>query len=390
MSIQVQGSNHPEFDHVREAFTRNFTHHDELGASVAVTIRGELVVDLWGGWKDKARTQPWTRETRTPLYSGTKPITGICFAMIVERGLLRYEDRVSQYWPEFAAQGKETITLAQLLSHQAGLPGFIEPTTLQQFLSTDFAAARLAAQAPLWPPGTACGYHGATIGPIATTLFKRVEGRSIRQFVAEEIARPFKLGLSIGLDPEDFEHAAEMVTLHGDIELSRLFGVAGQVSASKPHNPNLSAAQQAAMNPPIDGRFANLPEWRAADSPATNGFGNARSLAQFYALVLGHPRNGKRLASPKILAEATRVRVEGLDQVKKVHARWAAGFAVNEGLYGPHSDTFFHAGLGGTFSLGDPVADVSVSYTPNRLGDLFERDPRRRGLVAAVYECLGT
>ena len=390
MKGKLEGYNRPEFEHVREVFTRNFTDHDELGASVAVTRGGELVVDLWGGWKDKARTQPWTRETRAPLWSGTKPITGICFAMIIDRGLATYEDRVSKYWPEFGAEGKESITIAQLLSHQAGLPGFRAPTTVSELLSTELAAARLAAQAPLWPPGTACGYHGVTTGPIASTIFKRIEGRPIRQFVAEEIARPFNLGVSIGLNPEDFELAAETVRPDDDIELRGLFGVDGSVSASKPHNSNLSPAQVAAMNPPIDGRYANLPEWRAADIPSANGFGNAHSMAEFYALVLGHPRNGKRLARPEVIAEATRVRVEGIDQVKKVFARWAAGFAVNEGLYGPNPDTFFHAGLGGTFSLGDPVADISISYTPNRLGELFERDPRRRGLVTAVYNCLGS
>ena len=373
---------------MREVFTRNFTDHDELGASVAVTRGGKLVVDLWGGWKDKARTQPWTRETRAPLWSGTKAITGICFAMLVDRGLVTYEDRVSKYWPEFGAEGKEAITIAELLSHQAGLTGFVEPMTLHEFLSTDVAAARLAAQAPFWSPGTACGYHGMTPGPIVATIFKRIEGRTVRQFVAEEIALPFNLGISIGLNPEDFELAAETVRAEGDIELRGLFGVDGEVSNAKPLNPNLSPAQAAALNPPMDVRYANLPEWRAADIPAANGFGNARSLAELYALVLGHPRNGKRLARPEVIAEATRVRVEGMDQVKNVYARWAAGFAVNEGLYGPNPDTFFHAGWGGTFSLGDPVADISISYTPNLMGALFERDPRRRGLVKAVYDCL--
>jgi CubicO group peptidase (beta-lactamase class C family) len=388
MKGKVEGSNRPQFDRVREVFTRNFADHDELGASVAVTLSGELVVDLWGGWKDKARTQPWTRDTRAPLWSGTKPITGICFAMIVDRGLATYEDRVSKYWPEFGAEGKEAITIAQLLSHQAGLTGFLMPTTLSELLSTDVAAARLAAQPPFWPPGTACGYHGVTTGPIASTIFKRIEGRPIRQFVAEEIALPFNLGVSIGLNTEDFELAAEAVRPEHDIELRGLFSVDGSVSASKPGNPNLSPAQTAAMNPPIDARYANLPEWRAADLPSANGFGNARALAELYALLLGHPRNGRRLARPEVITEATRVRTAGMDQVKNVYARWAAGFAVNEGLYGPNPDTFFHAGLGGTFSLGDPVADISVSYTPNRMGDLFERDPRRRGLVAAVYDCL--
>jgi CubicO group peptidase (beta-lactamase class C family) len=384
----IEGTNRPEFEMVREAFTRNFTDHDELGAAVAVTRGGKLVVDLWGGWKDKARTQPWTRETRAPLWSGTKPITGICFAMIVDRGLTTYEDRVSKYWPEFGAAGKEAITIAQLLSHQAGLPGFAAPTTLDELLSTDLAAARLAAQAPFWPPGTACGYHGVSLGPITATLFKRIEGRTIRQFVAEEIALPFNLGVSIGLNLEDFDQAAETVRPDEGIDLSSFYRVEGAVLDGKAGNPNLSPAQAAALNPPMDVRYANLPKWRAADIPGANGFGNAHSVAEFYALVLGHPRNGKRLASPAVIAEATRVRIEGMDQVKNVHARWAAGFAVNEGLYGPNPNTFFHSGWGGTFSLGDPAADLSISYLPNRMGELVERDPRRRGLVSAVYNCL--
>jgi CubicO group peptidase (beta-lactamase class C family) len=388
MTGKVEGSNRPEFEQVREAFTRNFTEHDELGASVAVTCGGELVVDLWGGWKDGARTQPWTRETRAPLWSGTKPITGICFAMIVDRGLTTYQDRVSQYWPEFGAEGKETITIAQLLSHQAGLPGFAVPTTLDEFLSTDLAAARLAAQVPFWPPGTACGYHGVSLGPIISKIFKRIEGRSVRQFVAEEIAAPFNLGLSIGLTPQDFDLAAEIVRPEEGIDLRNFYRVEGEVLEGKAGNPNLSPSQAAALNPKMDVIYANHAKWRDADIPSANGFGNAHSLAEFYALVLGHPRNGKRLASPEVIAEATRVRIEGKDQVKNVHARWAAGFAVNEGLYGPNPNTFFHSGWGGTFSLGDPGADLSISYLPNRMGELVERDPRRRGLVTAVYECI--
>jgi CubicO group peptidase (beta-lactamase class C family) len=386
---RVEGTNHPQFEHVREVFTRHFTDLDELGASVAVTLRGELVVDLWGGWKDKARTQSWTRETRAPLFSGTKAITGICFAMMIDRGLATYEDRVSQYWPEFGAEGKESITIAQLLSHQAGLTGWVLPMTIDDMLSTEIASARLLPQAPFWPPGTACGYHAFSTGPIATTLFKRIEGRAIRQFVAEEITRPFNLALSIGLEPEDFEQAAEVVRVDQGFELGRFFHVEGPVTAGKPDNPNLSPAQAAVLNPAFDARYANLPEWRAADLPSANGFGNARSLAELYALVLGHPRNGKLLARPEVIAAATRARAEGMDQVKGVPVRWSAGFSVNEGLYGPNPDTFFHAGMGGTFSLGDPIADITVSYTPNRVGDLFEREPRRRGLVTAVYECVG-
>lgn len=387
--VRIEGSNHPRFDGVRAFFEQCFTDHGDLGASVAATLGGELVIDLWGGWKDKARTEPWSRETRAPLWSGTKAITGLCFAMLIDRGLAAYDDRISRYWPEFGQAGKEAITIAQLLSHQAGLTGFVEPTTLDELLNIDLAAARLAAQAPFWPPGEACGYHATSLGPMTATLFRRIADRSVRDFVREEIAAPFDLDLSIGLDRSDYGKAAETVRADEGLQLGRFFKVDGAISAGKPQNPNMSAAQAATMNPPIDGRYANQDTWRAADMPAANGFGNARSLAQLYALVLGHERNGRRLASPEVLAEATRVRFEGMDQVKSVRARWSAAFQVNDGLYGPNLDTIYHAGMGGTFTLGDQAADLTISYTPNRLGDLFERDPRRRGVINAVYACLG-
>jgi CubicO group peptidase (beta-lactamase class C family) len=388
-AVELQGRSDPRFDHLREVFARHFTEHDELGAAVAVTLGGEPVVDLWGGWKDKARTEPWTRETRAPLFSGTKAITGLCFAMVIDRGRASYDDLACRYWPEFGMAGKDVITIGQLLSHSAGLTGWVEPMTVEDMLNPEIARARLLPQAPFWTPGTACGYHAFAVGPVLGAIFQAIEGRTLRRFVAEEIAGPFGLSVSIGLEPEDYDEAAEVVTLDKDFDFGNFFKGKGSFTAEKPTNPNLSPAQAAVVNPVFDGRYANTPLWRGAELPSANGFGTARSLAQIYALVLGHPSHGKVLASPEALAEATRVRAEGMDQVKSAPSRWSAGFSLNDGLYGPNRDTFYHAGMGGTFSLGDPAADLTISYTPNRLGDLFEREPRRRGLVDAVYACLG-
>jgi CubicO group peptidase (beta-lactamase class C family) len=247
---------------------------------------------------------------------------------------------VSHYWPEYAAEGKEAVRIAQLLSHQAGVPDFVLPTTLRELLPMDVSAARLVAQKPFWLPGTACSYHGVTTGPIASAIFHRSEVSTSRQFVAGEIAIPFSLDVSIGLNPEDFEQAVQVATPEDDIELSGLFGVGSSVSADNPRNPNLSPIQSATLNPPVDGTHANFLEWRAADLPSANGFGNARSLAQLYALLLGHTRNDKHLSRPVWIEDATGVRTEGMDQVKNVYVRWATGFAVNEGLYGLNHDTF--------------------------------------------------
>lgn len=384
----IAGTYEPRFQGLRDFFQRCFDDYDDLGASLAVTQNGRLVVDLWGGWKDRARTQPWTRETLAPLWSGTKAVTALCFAMLVDRGKVSYDDPVSRIWPAFGQAGKDTITLAQWLSHQGGVTGFIEPTTLETLFDIDRAAATLAAQAPFWPPGTACGYHAMSLGPVNETLMRKIDGRSVKAFLRDEVAVPFDLGISIGLDPSRHGDVAEVVRADEGLKLGGFFKVEGEISAIRPQNSNLNAAQKATMNPPIDGLYANQALWRVGDMPAANGFGNARSLAELYALALGHAKNGRTLASPAALAAARRERIACVDEVKRVEARWAAAFQVNDGLYGPNRDTVYHAGMGGTFTLGDPVVDLTVSYVPNRLGDRFEADPRRRGVIDAAYACL--
>ena len=266
------------------------------------------------------------------------------------------------------------VTIGQLLSHQAGVTGFAEPATLDDLYGGEAAAARLAAQAPFWPPGTAAGYHAISVGILANALFTRIEGRSIKQFVAEEIARPFGVDVSIGLTAENIARAAEMIPVLG--------GASPLYAAGSP-------AQIASRNPPMAGEYANTPAWRAADLPSANGFGNARALAKLYALLLQPGADGQALAKAEVIADATRARTGGVDLVKGVPARWAAGFSVNvDGIYGPSPNAFYHAGWGGAFALADAAAGMTIAYTMNQMGDLFDRDPRRQGLIKAVYAAL--
>lgn len=348
--------------------------HDEIGARVTLIVRGQMVVDLWGGSCDLAGSRPWTDRTIVNIWSSTKGILGTCFAMIVDRGLASYEDKVSRYWPDFAAAGKEDVTIGMLLAHQAGVCAFVEPATVDDLLSGERAAARLQAQAPLWQPGTTAGYHGMTLGVLATKLFALIEGRPIRQFVAEEIAAPFGLDLSIGVTPANVERVAEVAPVVLD--------------TSSLDRSNL-AQVLAFTNPQVPAELSNDARWYAADLAAANGFAHARALAEMYDLLLPDRPDGKHLASPATLSRATQCRFADIDLVKGLFTRWGAGYWLNPGeIYGPNLEAFGHSGWGGSFGFADPVAGLAFAYTMNRMSDQFDADPRRKLLINAVYSAL--
>jgi CubicO group peptidase (beta-lactamase class C family) len=339
-----------------------------------VMIGGELVADLWGGWKDMAATVPWERDTIACVWSTSKGMGAVCYAMLVDRGLISYEDKVSKYWPEFAAEGKGDVTIGMLMSHQAGITGFTTPATLEDLFAGEAAAQRLAAQAPLWPIGSASGYSNV-VGILATALFKRIEGRSIKQFVVEELKGAFGLDVSVGLDPRDRPRVAEL--LGGD-RMDALNTI-----------PLSNDAQRAVHNPPMRGDMPNSPAFQAADIVAANGFTNARGLALMYGLLLHPGMDGRRLIGGATLREATRVRFDGIDLVRGVRRPWAAGFLLNdEHVWGPNKEAFGHGGWGGSFGFADPVAGVAVGYTMNFMSDQMDLNPRRRGIIDAVYAAL--
>jgi CubicO group peptidase (beta-lactamase class C family) len=370
--LDLNGHCSPRFAPLRDAFLGNFAEDREIGARITLIVAGETVVDLWAGWSDPARSTPWTQDTIVAVWSATKGILATCFAMIVDRGLASYDDKVSRYWPEFAAVGKENVTIGMLLAHQAGLSGFTEPASVEDLISGARAAARLAAQAPQWEPGTAAGYHGMTLGVLATELLARIDGRSIRQFVAEEIAGPYGLDLSVGLASSDIGRVAKMQPT--------VFDTSGIDKADR--IPYL-----AFNNPVVPATLSNDPCWYAADLPSANGYAHAQALARMYDLLL-HP-GPKPLVRAETLARATACRFEGVDLVKGFFQRWSAGFWLNPGeIYGPNLQAFGFSGWGGSFGFADPVADVAFAYTMNRMSDQFDADPRRRNLIGAVYAAL--
>lgn len=371
------------FELVRDAFAANFVDPGELGAAVAVVVDGRPVVDLWGGLADAHTERPWSEDTPVLVYSATKGPTATCALLLWERGLLDLDAPVAEVWPEFAAGGKERVTTRHLLTHQAGLPVFDQPITFTECHDPDLVAARLAAQAPHWEPGTAHGYHPLTWGWLVGEVIRRVSGRTVGAMVAEELAGPLGLDLWVGLPPER------------EAAVARLAAGRLDVAGMAPDDPGLSFLAaimdiesltfKAFANPPgqLDVESFNAPELHQAEWPAANGIATARALATFYGeLALD------RTLAAATLDEASRVQVSGLDKVLAVETSFGLGFSLDS-VMTPHAGGGFgHEGAGGSVAFADRSKGLGFAYVMNQLTASLGADRRSRRLVEAVYSCL--
>jgi CubicO group peptidase (beta-lactamase class C family) len=378
-SLRIEGTVAPGFEKARDAFAANFARGDayqDLGASLSVHRAGRSVVDLWGGYRDAAGTVPWMRDTLINVWSTTKGITALALGMLADRKLISYTDPVAKYWPEFAQNGKAQVTIAQMLSHQAGLPGFVEPTTLSDFYDWEAVCGRLARQAPMWEPGTKNSYHAMTYGFLAGEVVRRVTMKSVGRFVHDEIAKPLGVDMFIGLDASEDRRVAEQIPPAGQVDLAAL---------------GLPAEALAALtNPALDAGVANTRAWRAAEVPAGNGHASAAALSRIYgALADGGAVDGQRLISTEGIARMTEVQTGRADLLLGFEPCWAMGFATNKiGVYGPNPRSFGHSGWGGSFGCADPDAKIGIGFVMNRMGADLVGDPRANGLCAAIFSCL--
>jgi CubicO group peptidase (beta-lactamase class C family) len=336
---RIEGMVAPGFEAAHAAFAENFARegdYREVGASFAAFHRGRLVVDLRGGYSDAARTKAWTQDTLANVWSSTKGISAVAAAMLVERRAFRYEDTVASHWPEFAGNGKTNITIAQILSHQAGLPGFVEPTSVADQCDWDGCCAKLARQEPAWQPGTATSYHAMTYGWLIGEVVRRATGASIGRFVAEHIARPLDAALFVGLPASQDWRAAEMIAPKHPVDTSVL--------------PFPEAARMALVNAVQDPQMPNTRAWRAAEIPAANGQASAMGLARLYAaLAGGGTLDGVRLMSPETVLRLTTpaTRDGRQDLFLGFVDSWGMGMAINTpGIYGPNPRAFGHSGWG--------------------------------------------
>jgi CubicO group peptidase (beta-lactamase class C family) len=371
----IRGLCPPRFAAVRAAFEANFTEGREMGARFALAVDGEIVVDLMGGWADRAATRPFDEATLTPVFSTTKGVSALMIARLVGQGRLAYSDRVSDLWPEFGAAGKDRLTVEQVLSHQAGLCGIVGPMDPAEWFDWHALCARLAAMTPLWPPGSASGYHPVTFGYLAGEIFRRVDGRTIGRALREDVAGPLGLDLWIGL-PESEDH-----------RLSEVRRPPAMPDLGEITEPRRLAFFTKWAQPGGRGEAA----WRRAEIPSANGHATAPALARLFAALAGHGRlDGVQVLAGGEAEEAARARIKGRDLVLPYDMAWGAGFIRNEGLglYGPGRETFGHSGWGGSGVFADPERGVSGSYVMNRQSADLIDDARARRLIEAAYQAL--
>ncbi len=375
---EVHGTFDDRFRGVRDALAAQLD-DDELGASIAVDVDGETVVDVWGGWRDEERTAPWTQDTIVNVWSTTKTVTALALLTLVERGKLDVHAPVADYWPEFAANGKADIRVEQLMAHTSGVAGWDPPFTVQDMYDWDSSVARLAAQAPWWEPGTASGYHAQNQGHLLGEVLRRVDGRSLKQYVAEELAGPFGADLQIGARPEDEGRIAPVVPpppLETDL------------ATLDPASPMVRCF----TGPVADASMANTPGWRAADMGALNGHSNARGVLDVMRVVsLGGEAGGVRLLSEETLDLVFEVQSDGVDLVLGVPFRMGIGFGLSPSAavpYLPDGRVAFWGGWGGSMIVMDLGRRVTTSYMMNRMAPGIVGSPRAQAYIEAVYAAL--
>ena len=387
----INGDVAPGFEPVREAFAANFAQHGDIGAALCVYRDGRPVVDLWGGQADPDTGRPWTRDTLQLVYSATKGATATAAHLLVQRGALDLDAPVAAYWPEFAANGKADIPVRWLLSHQAGLVALDQPVPLADTLAWHPIVAALAAQRPLWTPGTAHGYHGRTFGWLVGEVIRRVSGRTPGRFFADEIAAPLGLDFFIGLPPSERARVSRMTYQQPEVDLSTVplesipEDLRDLVAAMS--DPNSLSNRAFQLTDPADIDF-NSPEVQAAEIPASNGIGTAHGLARLYAALIGEV-DGIRLLTPDTVAAATKEQSNGPDQVIMLPSRFGSGYMLPTALMpltGPHS--FGHPGRGGSLAFADPEHGIGFGYVMNNIVEGAD-DPRARLLVEALRVSLG-
>ena len=376
--MDIQGYCGETFAPVRDAFERNFQEQGDIGACVAVSVEGEMVVDLWAGHRDAERTTAWDEDTIINVYSSTKTMTALAALVLADRGELDFDAPVARYWPEFAAAGKDGVKVSHLMSHSAGLPGLDVPCDSNQLYDWDWVCRQLAGQAPWWTPGEASGYHAITQGHLIGEVVRRITGRTLGTYFRDEIARPTGADFHIGTPEEHFSRIAELVPPNED---------ARPVPVDGPD----SIAARGLGSPAITVHDSRTAAWRKAEIPAANGHGNARSVVRAQTPLA----NGGRAWGAEILSEAGAARVfeeqtNGDDLVLGVPTRFGLGYGLVSPAapLGPNEHICFWGGWGGSLVVVDQDAHVCFSYVMNVMKDSLLGDFRGFGIAQAVYEAL--
>jgi CubicO group peptidase (beta-lactamase class C family) len=376
MMAEIKGICDPRFERMSEILSANLDSGADIGASVAVVLGGELVVDMWGGHAEPGRDREWEQDTIVNVWSTTKTMMALSALMLIDRGLIDPDAPVAQYWPEFSQNGKEGVLVRHLLGHTSGVSGWAQPVTLTDLYDWEVSTAKLAAQAPWWEPGTSSGYHALNQGHLVGEVIRRVTGQRLGEFFAAEVAGPLGIDFHIGLAESEFDRVAtltppppppwDLTALDPEMVVVKTF-----------------------TGPVASVQAVSTPEWRKADIGAANGHGNARSVALAQSAIShGGLARGQRLLSSDAIEEIFRVQADGTDQVLMVPVKFGMGFGLpNETV--PHladRKICFWGGYGGSQIVNDLDNEMTVTYVMNRMDEGLLGDVRGQSLVAAALD----
>jgi len=376
LRTEIHGTCAAGYEPVREAFAANFAERGEIGASVAVAVRGDTVVNLWAGWADPDRTRAWQPDTLTNVWSTTKAMTSLCAHLLIDRGELDPDAPVARYWPEFAGGGKAGIPVRSIMSHQSGLTGLAVPVSVEDYYDWEKITSLLAGQEPLFPPGSTSGYQAITFGYLVGEVIRRITGQTCGLFFASEIAGPLGADFWIGLPEAELGRCSVLQGVRPSED--------EQAALAQAYANADPAALAALVNPALTGDEANAREWRMAEIPAANGHGTALGLVTVFGTLTD---GSDRLISAKTLQAARAGEGRHTDVVLGFPLEFGLGFGLSgpEGHYGPNPAAFGHDGFGGSAVGADPEAGIAIAYVMNRMGMSLVDDPRKMTLVDAVY-----
>jgi CubicO group peptidase (beta-lactamase class C family) len=383
--LEIHGDCAPQFEGVREAFAQLFAAPSEVGGAVAIQQEGRMVVDLWAGHADAARSRPWQRDTLVNVFSTTKGMTALCAHRLADRGELDLDAPASRYWPEFAQGGKGALSVRALLNHSAGLPAIRRPLPPHALFEWEAPTDALASQETWWEPGTRHGYHALTFGWLVGELIRRVSGRSVGRFFQEEIAGPLRADVHIGTGPTLDDRVAEIVPAPPPEpgEVNPLLELL--------KNPT-SVAARAFLNPALPPDVVNTTQWRRAEIPAANGHASARGLAQVYGAAASPEHAGTEVLASEGVKRAGVEERSGPDLILfDQFVRYGPGFMLGtpDEPLGPNPGAFGHSGAGGSLAFADPAAKLGFAYVMNQMQlGRYLIGPRANALVETLYTCL--
>lgn len=378
----VSGICDERFASVKALLLKQLNGPDELGASITVNIDGKNVVDIWGGYKDEAKQEPWDENTIVNVYSSTKTLINLAMLILIDRGLVDPNEPVATYWPEFAANGKEKVLVRHLMSHTSGLSGWEEPITTDTLFDFDKSAALLAAQAPWWEPGTQSGYQSLTMGYLLGMIVRRVTGQTMREFVDKEIAQPLGADFQIGAKEADWPRVTNIIPPYID------------PNATLGHVQPPPLAAKTFFSPPPEPLRHNEAGWRLAEIGAANGHSNSRGMNRALSVIaLGGEVDGKRLLSQGTIDRIFEQQSSGPDLAIGVDIRFGIGYALTgapaTASLLPDGKICFWCGWGGSMVIMDLERRMTITYAMNKLKEGIIGNSIANAYIREVYKCVG-